>query len=569
MVTLQQLNDNTVAMRCNFAYKDRCKSIPGAHFNKKHKTWVAPLRSLSYIQREFRGEIYYKTPLWKILGEDPPKTEIRFLGDIPELPELKVTPYSYQCDGIRFMIDRLENMGFCLNADQVGLGKTLQSVGTMKWYADRGVKKFLIICKKSIKSQWASEIQKFADMDMPVFITGSTKAKRLKAYAGMTEADKGILITNYHNFLNDADEIRRTGYEMCIIDEAHCIKARKGVMNNEIGDTVRGYKTILLTGTPIMSKPDDIYGIVHMVDAAFFGTYSQFKRRYIVTEWGMFGEQIIGAKNLDELQAKIQSFLITRTAEEVRIQLPKRLPSKQIICEMDSVQEKIQNAINVKRAELDDDKRELLEHIDDDDAKLALEALNDKGKMFLASLQFAADDPAILRDKKGGFNGQLSLMVPKNYKMSAKTEAAIEVAEEFIDADEKVIIFCHFASSARMLKQHFEKIKGANPVLYTGNESDEQREINLAAFNNDPETRVLIGTEAMAEGLNLQISRNVINYEQADTYAQRTQRIGRVRRIGSVYTTVNVVDLITENSFDEVKIRKLKRDKELTESLIG
>ena len=108
--------------------------------------------------------------------------------------------------------------------------------------------------------------------------------------------------------------------------------------------------------------------------------------------------------------------------------------------------------------------------------------------------------------------------------------------------------------------------------MYTGAESDEIRERNREAFLNDPDTNILIGTEAMAEGLNLQVCPYLINYEQADTYAQREQRIGRIRRIGSKYESVNIIDLVSESpnvkSRDDVKLTKLERDKLISDSLL-
>jgi TonB family protein len=74
----------------------------------------------------------------------------------------------------------------------------------MKWFVEnRGARKILIICKKSIKSQWASELRRVAGWyKVPIYVTGSTKKKRLAAYEGVNQGRTGILITNYHNFLN-------------------------------------------------------------------------------------------------------------------------------------------------------------------------------------------------------------------------------------------------------------------------------------------------------------------------------------------------------------------------------
>ena len=574
MITIQQISPNSISMRCHYAYRGRCRDIPGAEFDYNRKFWKAPLSSLPYIQAEFYGEIYYKTPLWKLKGlPEPTREDVLYQGPEPIVPELTLKPYGYQADGIKFLIDRLNNTGFAMNGDAVGLGKTLQAIGAIKWFKEnRGARKILIICKKSIKSQWASEIRRIADwQQVPIFVTGSTKKKRMKAYEGIQESRYGILITNYHNFLHDDEEINKVNYDVCVIDEAHCIKSRDSKMNKLIGDTVCGKRTILLTGTPIMSRPDDIYGIVHMVAPDYFGTYEQFKERYIVTEFGIYGEQIIGAQHLDELQEKIRHFVIMRTAEDVALQLPKRRPAKRISCDMDGVQLRMQEIVQARKDKQDQKKQELMDRYGLTEwTKAEIEKINELGKMYIATLQFIADDPAVFRymNPERGMNKQLQKMLPDSYGGSSKTDAAVDIVSEIVDADEKVIVFCHFASAARMLKAQFDRIPGANTVMYTGAESDEKREENIDAFKNDPECRVIIGTEAMAEGLNLQVSRYVIHYEQADTYAQREQRIGRIRRIGSKYDYIAVIDLVTKGSHDEIKMRKLANDKLISDSCL-
>ena len=283
MITIQQYDQNRITISAHYSYGARLEAVPEISelvFSHGKKYGVAPLRSLPYIQTAFVGELYFKTPIWKLEGrEKPDKLPIQYLGPIPAIPKLAVAPYEYQKEGMRFMIDRLNNEGFVLNGDGVGLGKTIQSIGTIKWFVEnRGVRKILIICKKSIKTQWAEEIRRIADWQyVPIAVTGETKKKRLKAYEEIKDARNGILITNYQNFLNDSDEIDEINPDICIVDEAHCVKKRDGVMNNNISKVICGKRTILLTGTPVMSKPDDIYGIISMASPGFFGEYEDYK----------------------------------------------------------------------------------------------------------------------------------------------------------------------------------------------------------------------------------------------------------------------------------------------------
>ena len=575
MITVTSIfGGNYLSLKSNYAYKGRLSQLPGARWNPDIRTWVIPINSLQALINDFQGELYFKTPLWKILGKsEPPKEEIRYFFPKEAAPEMFLTPYDYQNDGIAFMIDRINKYGFALCADGVGLGKTLESIGTIKHFKETAnVKRVVIVCKKSIKHQWKKEIVKIAGMDENcIFVTGDTKAKRKKAYDGARALGEFVLITNYNNFLGDFNELASMNFDFAVIDEVHCLKNRNGKMNQAIGEITRGVKTILLTGTPIMSKPDDIYGIISLVKPLYFGEYEEFKERYMVEDSTPFGVQIIGARNLDELRKRIQSFMIRRTKDDVHMELPEVIESEEhvipdktqirlfelIAKQSSSFAQEIEQMVDANGNPL---KPEYTSEIND---------LRDREKGLLAAKQFAADDPrCFLKLKDSPMNKSLKEAIPENYKRSPKTEATLDKIEEIINAEGKVIIFTHFRTSAVLLAEEIKDSLKANVLMYTGVESEEIRDQNINLFWNSEEHNILIGTEAMAEGLNLQCASYIINYEQADTYAQKNQRTGRIQRIGSHYSHASVYDMITDSSFDEIKMNKIEKDKQLSAALV-
>ena len=141
------------------------------------------------------------------------------------------------------MIDKLLQYNMVLNADSVGTGKTVQAIATIKWFIEnKGIQKILIVCKKSIKKQWADEFKKFTYLDKSFYIgyTQETPAKRKKVYQEFNDSTNGILITNYHSFLNDSSILKKMDIDFVVIDEAHSVKARTGKLNNNIASVVRG-----------------------------------------------------------------------------------------------------------------------------------------------------------------------------------------------------------------------------------------------------------------------------------------------------------------------------------------
>jgi len=281
MLTITQLPNKKLSIKADYFYRQRIKEIPTATFDSVTRQWIIEDFMLGTLEHHFNGELVYKTPRWVILNQSMPDMSAMYqISDASiTAPQLKLKPYDYQDYGIRFMIDKILQKGFVLNADDVGLGKTIQTIATLKWFIEnRGVRKILIICKKSIKKQWLDEIQKFTDLGN-VFVmerTGTTPAQRKKSYDAFNNASDAILVTNYHTFLNDTNLFQNMNIDFVVIDEVHSVKARTGKLNNNISKITMGKPTVFLTGTPIMSKPEDIFGIVQMVAPKYFGKWTDF-----------------------------------------------------------------------------------------------------------------------------------------------------------------------------------------------------------------------------------------------------------------------------------------------------
>lgn len=579
MLVITQLPDKRLSIKSHFLYRDRIRKIPTATYNPGIKQWVVESFMLGTLEKEFRGELVYKTPRWVILNQPmPDMTDMYKISDQSiKTPELKLNPYDYQDYGIRFMIDKLLQTGMILNADSVGTGKTIQSIGTIKWFIEnKGFTKFLIICKKSIKRQWRNEFLKFTDLDQDfnIIYTGETAAKRKKAYKEFNNSDKGILITNYHSFLNDTDMFQNMDIDMVVIDEAHSVKARKGVLNNNIASVVQGKPTIFLTGTPVMSRPEDIFGIIQIANPDYFGKWKPFEKEFLVGANTAFGYEIIGAKNLDVLREKVQNILIRRTEYEISIQLPKTNIIK-YECEMDNTQIKLLSAIKESQKDI----MNSMANLKGTDGRIKnmdlYNRLDAQSKGLIAARQAACTDPRMfLMSSSKTMSEFYGNMIPKSYKMSSKTEAIIDLVEDIIESGNKVILFSKFRMSIVLISQDISSKLKVPVLLYTGNENGQQRDDNIDLFVTSQYHNILMGTDAMAEGLNLEVAKYIINIDQPDTYAIKTQRIGRARRASSTFDNIVVYDMITMSeanakSKDEERLEKLEKDKDLSDALVS
>jgi SNF2 family DNA or RNA helicase len=363
-------------------------------------------------------------------------------------------------------------------------------------------------------------------------------------------------------------------YDMVVIDEVHSVKARTGKLNNNIASAVQGKPVIFLTGTPVMSKPEDIFGIIQIANPDYFGPWKEFSKEHLVGAMTNFGYKVIGAKHLDELREKVQNILIRRTRYEVCINLPEVMLIKQS-CPMDAVQFKLLNMISDETMEINDQMNRLKDANGIIKNPQLYESLDARSKGLIAARQAASTDPRmfwhsnskIMKDKYG-------VVVPKSYKSSSKLESIVELVEDIVQSGNKVILFSKFVTSAKLVAQDITDKLKVPVLMYTGLENQDTRDNNINLFKTSVDNNVLIGSDAMAEGLNLQVANYIINIDQPDTNAIKEQRIGRVRRAGSKFNNVTVYDMITANgmnmkSKDEERLENIEKNKDLSDALIS
>lgn len=566
MLIITKLNQDKINIKAHYYYaRSIRKCVPSAIFDEKNKCYIVDKKYLSEIETAFKGSVFYKTPKWVILGENPPDMSKMYVLNNPglKLPELKLPLYKYQQYGVRFMIEKLETNHFVLNADDVGLGKTFQTIVTLKHYIEnKGMKKILIICKKTIKEQWLEEIRKFTDLDKTFYMdyTKETKKKRLKTYEEMGKHDRWILITNYHSFLNDTPYFKKLNAEFVIIDEVHSIKCRTGVLNNNIQSVCKGKYVIFLTGTPIMSKPEDMFGIVQIASDDYFGKWNEFVDKHLVIADTGYGPAIVGAKNMDILREKIQNCIIRRTINEVDIEIPKTI-IQNIQCKQDSSQAKVLKAIDEMRSDLMATKKEIIDNKQLTDIEMQkLEKIEACLKGLISVEQAASSDLKIFSYSNSSFARHFCDNIPASYKMSPKTERFLDIIEDIIQSDSKIIVFTKFRMVANMLKDRIKEIFNEDVLLYTGAENEDSRNDAKRDFWENSSRHVLIGTDAMAEGVNLQCANYVLNYDLPDTAAIYIQRIGRIRRTSSKFNHVTVYNMLTENSKDINKMNNIENN---------
>ena len=167
-----------------------------------------------------------------------------------------VQPYVYQREGMEFAARR----GRCILADEMGLGKTLQAIGTAALlYREGYISSALIVCPTSLKYQWKREIKTFIGADALV-VEGSQSVRK-----SLYDRPEVYKIVSYNSLNNDIKAMGSLSVDMVIMDEVQRLKN----WDTQIARSARRVRadySLILSGTPLENKLEELYSIVQLVD---------------------------------------------------------------------------------------------------------------------------------------------------------------------------------------------------------------------------------------------------------------------------------------------------------------
>ncbi len=450
-------------------------------------------------------------------------------GKPPFSELLKANLYSFQEEGIRFAA----KAGRCLLADDMGLGKTLQGIGTAELLKrEFGITKVLIICPTSLKYQWKSEIEKFTGSSLRV-IEG-TPDKREEQYRG----DEFYKIVSYHTASNDAREISSTFPDLIILDEAQRIK-------NFLTKTARNIKRIpstyalVLTGTPLENKLEELYSVVQFLDPFILGPYHEFLGKHqIRSEMG----KITGYKDLNSIGETLSQMMLRRKKAEVLSELPERM-DKMLLVPMTERQLKLHDEFNAVVAKLVHKWRKL-GFLPEKDRQLLMINLN--------MMRMVCDSSFILDQES---------------RHDTKIDELMSIIQEVIsEGDEKLVVFSQWERMTRIVAGELEK-QGIGYKYLHGGVPSKKREELFTGFNRDPEIRVFLSTDAGGTGLNLQSASTMVNLDIPWNPAVLEQRIGRIHRIGQK-RKVSVINMVSAGTIEHRMTEVLKFKSLLAEGIL-
>ena len=511
-----------VSFDFNRAIVDEIKLLDGCVFNAETKEWEMPLTNLA----EFMDRCCIHDLINLQLLEYKEKEAVNY-----SLSPYQTKPFSYQEEGIQFGLNH-ENW---LLLDAPGLGKTLQLTYLAKELKDRqGLQHCLIICGiNTLKTNWKNEIEKHSNLSCRILGQRITKKgnfvvdgiqERLKQLKEPIE--EFFIITNVETLRDDkiVQAILKNKYnkfDMIVVDEVHRMKNPNSQQGKNFLKLNKAKYKVGATGTLLLNNPLDAYVPLKWIGAER-SNYSTF-RYYYCNYGGPFGNMLVGFKNIQVLQDQIKKYSLRRTKDILN------LPPKNIIHEY---------------VDMSDAQSIFYDNVKDGVAqevnKVKLNAANVLS--LVARLRQATACPSILTTES----------IP-----SAKMDRAEDLVEQIVGSGYKVVIFSTFKQTVYELAQRLKQYK---LVVATGDQSDAEIEAAKQALQEDPDTKIFVGTwQKCGTGITLTAASYMIFIDTPWTDADFCQASDRIHRIGTK-DSVFIYNLVTRGTIDE-RVLELVTDK--------
>lgn len=439
------------------------------------------------------------------------KLEKRYVEERVDVEGLNGTLRNYQLVGLNYLLALSEmNFGGIL-ADEMGLGKTIQVIAFLLCNKD---KKALVVTPTSLIYNWKEEFEKFAPA-LKIGIVHGNKKIRENILENKNQYD--VLLTTYGTIKNDIDFYKSEFFDFCIIDEAQNIKNPK-VQNTKVIKDINAKVKFALTGTPIENSLIELWSIFDFIMPGYLFDEKKFKNKFVNKS----------EKEIQELKSLINPFILRRLKKDVITELPEKIEKKyyvQMTREQKVAYEDYMKEVKLKLKTGEDDNITIFS--------------------YLTRLRQICQDP---------------ILVNKDYKGdSGKLKVALEIMEEVIEENNKLLVFSQFTTVLKTLEEELNKRKISNKYLDGATKAKDRLKL-VSQFNEAKEAQIfLISLKAGGTGLNLTSAKYVLHMDPWWNPAIEDQATDRAHRIGQK-NIVEVIKLIAKDTIEE-NIVQLQEDK--------
>jgi len=336
-----------------------------------------------------------------------------------------------------------------------------------------------------------------------------------------------ILIINYDILYAWIEILIKKNPKIVIADEAQKFKNDKAKRTKAVKKLAkRTNHFISLTGTPIESRPDELFNCVHLANPDIFITRHFFRQRYCNPKFNGFGWDFSGHSNIEELHDKAKLVMIRRLKKDVLKELPEKV-NAYIPVEIDNMQE-------YADAETD-------------------------------FINYVKEKKGFETAKKlENVQAMAKIEILKQIAVKGKMKQTIDWIKDFLETDEKLVVFCHHKFVVEILMAEFKDIA----VKIDGSVNQIERQKAVDKFQNDNKIKLFVGNiQAAGIGITLTAASNLVFLELAWTPAAHDQATDRIHRIGQK-KSVTIYYLLAVNTIEEKIAMLLDEKRKITSAVL-
>ncbi|WP_155764299.1 helicase-related protein, partial [Mycobacterium colombiense] len=539
-------------------------------------------------------------------------------GPFRSFARLAVTPRNYQL--VPLMMAANQDVTRLLIADGVGIGKTVEAgLIAAELLATGDAQRLAVLCSPQLAPQWQSELRHKFGIDAQLLLPSTVN--RL-----MRSVPFGSNVYQHHRYLvistdfikqkSRRDEFALHCPESVIVDEAHTCVTPAGVgkasqahlryaLLRKLADKADRH-LVLLTATPhsgddtawqsligllddrLGSLPADLSGRDREDDRKLLAKYMIQRQRADIREY-LNEDTPFPERETTETAYKLTAGyrqLFDDVMDYVREQVadPKLSAVRQRVrwwsaiallrCLASSPAAAEQTLLNRSAVAASEDENEVDAYAEprvlDTDLDDALEAQD----VTVGADTGDIDEPDTKARKRLRELATAAAAL-KGPRSDAKLKRLIPLVKELLDRGYHPIVFCRYIPTADYLAEHLgsalAKVKDLTVDAVTGTLPPEERESRVHTLTAHDGPRLLIATDCLSEGINLQDGFTaVVHYDLAWNPTRHEQREGRVDRFGQQAPTVRTVTYYGEdNGIDGLVLEVLIRRHENIKRSIG
>ncbi|MCY4484275.1 MAG: helicase-related protein [Spirochaetaceae bacterium] len=515
----------------------------------------------------------------------------RGAGPFRSFGQISVEPRAYQLVPL-LMALKLDPVRLLI-ADDVGVGKTIEALLIARELLDRGdIDRTVVLCPPHLVDQWVTELEVRFHIHAVAVTAQSTRRLERGIPPGasiFSQFPHTVVSLDYVKTSERRDHFLQACPDFVIVDEAHTCAAG-GQRRHQRRELLQGLAAsptrhlVLLTATPHSGDDDAFYRLLGLL-APDFERLAEVEDAERERLRRRLASHFVQRRRPDIAEWRDGDIFPRRETRELTYNLTGRWEA--------FFNDVLDYCAEVVETDAGNEQRQRLNFwgtlallrctgSSPVAAVLALrtragEDLGDEAREDLLDRIFDGDSDALVADDveppAGGDSPTLARLIGQAESLAGQSgdpklrTASLHVTE-LVNEGFNVVVFCRFIATAHYVARHLrDRLKGVAVGVVTGELPPDERATRVAEIGATEGSRVLVTTDCLSEGVNLQDYFDaVVHYDLSWNPTRHEQREGRVDRFGQPSKTVRATLLYGDNPIDgavlQVILRKAARIRE-------